>query len=66
MRGGLSLVLLLASSCPAFGRLVSVADLHGDFDRTVTILASAKLIDEAGAFLWSQCFLFSLWGPECS
>ena len=27
-------------------RLVSVADLHGDFDHAVNILVSAKLIDK--------------------
>jgi hypothetical protein len=39
--------LLVACLCgPCLGRLVSVADLHGDFDHAVNILSSAKLIDK--------------------
>lgn len=39
-------LILLASCTLCLGKVISVADLHGDYDRAVNILASAKLIDK--------------------
>lgn len=39
--------LVIATIVGCHARVVSVADLHGDFDRTVEILKAADLIDDA-------------------
>ena len=39
-------LVLLASCTLCLGKVISVADLHGDYDRAVNILVSAKLIDK--------------------
>ena len=67
-------LLLLASLAAAVrvsvasasaGRLVSVADLHGDFERAVTILAHAGLIDKARSQNSTGSVLF-FEGASCS
>lgn len=48
----LPILLMLPATLSLGMRLISVPDLHGDFERTVTILAAASLID-ATSLKWT-------------